>query len=128
MNYKVYLATEHWRLLRGAKVQISPRCERCNGREEIEVHHKLYRKSWFDAQLSDLQTLCHGCHLMEHAKEWERLEPPKKQSAFTLSKKVEVMKRLIARWERRGIAGKRLEKKRARLAAMIEKQKQVVMA
>ena len=64
------MQSEHWRLLRGAKLQLSPRCERCKGKEELEVHHVVYRANLFDGELSDLKTLCHGCHMEEHAKEW----------------------------------------------------------
>src|SRR5580698_7137472 len=66
MKYADYLRSEHWRLLRGAKLQISPVCEACGTREEIEVHHKLYRDTWFETKLKDLKTLCHYHHVCEH--------------------------------------------------------------
>lgn len=68
-NYTKYLQSEHWSLLRGAKIQISPVCQRCGSDEEIEVHHKLYREKWTDAKLADLETLCHHCHTTHHAVE-----------------------------------------------------------
>ena len=67
MNYNEYLRTEHWRLLRGAKLQMAPKCERCGAKEEIEVHHKRYRESWYASKVCDLETLCHGCHTLHHA-------------------------------------------------------------
>lgn len=73
MDYQTYLRSEHWRLLRGAKLQISPRCEECKEKTELEVHHRFYRPDWHDSKLTDLKTLCHGCHISEHAKDWERL-------------------------------------------------------
>lgn len=73
MTYKEYLLSEHWRLLRGAKLQISSRCEICKSREELEVHHKVRRGSWYNSKIQDLQTLCHHHHMMEHAKGWEEL-------------------------------------------------------
>lgn len=80
--YREYLKSEHWRLLRGAKIQISPKCEACGSKQELEVHHKIYRAFWTESELRDLKTLCHGCHITEHAKEWERLpahmKPPKR--------------------------------------------------
>jgi hypothetical protein len=40
----------------------------CGSREEIEVHHKLYRDTWFETKLKDLRTLCHYHHVCEHVK------------------------------------------------------------
>ncbi len=73
MTYKQYLRSEHWQLLRGASLQISPKCTRCKSDRMLEVHHTVYRESWFDTKLSDLLVLCHDCHMLEHAKAWERL-------------------------------------------------------
>jgi len=86
MVYRQYLRSEHWLLLRGAKLQISPRCEHCNSKEQLEVHHLFYRSSWFDSQIHDLKTLCHDCHMLEHAKDWERIEQPKIKAEFFAAK------------------------------------------
>lgn len=67
--YKTYLKSEHWSLLRGAKLQIVPHCERCGGKSEIEVHHKVYRNRWADSKIGDLETMCHHCHTTHHAVE-----------------------------------------------------------
>lgn len=71
MEYRQYLRSEHWRNLRGAKLQLNPRCQHCQSKAELEVHHTFYRPSWFDTKIADLKTLCHDCHIEEHAKEWE---------------------------------------------------------
>jgi hypothetical protein len=65
-KYQQYLKSEHWRILRGAKLQVCPTCEVCGSKEEIEVHHKIYRDSWFDSRLQDLKTVCHYHHICEH--------------------------------------------------------------
>lgn len=57
-------------MLRGAKIQIHPHCERCGEKAEIEVHHKRYRPKWTDAKITDLETLCHNCHTLHHASEF----------------------------------------------------------
>ena len=128
MNYKEYLKTEHWQLLRGAKLQMSSKCENCGSRHELEVHHKFYRASWFDAKISDLKTLCHGCHINEHAKTWERL--PKTQSCVTPAKpkiliaveqRIAGITRWICRAERRRPMTPRLEKQIAKRRSRLEK-------
>jgi hypothetical protein len=72
MDYRQYLQSEHWQNLRGAKLQLNPRCECCRTKSELEVHHTFYRPSWFDTKIADLKTLCHDCHIEEHSKEWKR--------------------------------------------------------
>lgn len=67
MNYQTYLRSEHWRLLSGAKRQMSSKCERCGSKHELEVHHKRYGNDWFAVKISDLETLCHHCHVCHHA-------------------------------------------------------------
>lgn len=101
MTYKDYLRTDHWQLLRGAKLQIAPMCELCESRESLEVHHKLYRASWFDTQIRDLQVLCHDCHIMEHAKGWERLSVPAPARStpkqMSLGRRISALEKAIAR-------------------------------
>lgn len=65
-NYQRYLKSDHWKILRGAKLQINPRCEVCGSRDELEVHHAVYRSTWFESKISDLKTLCHDHHICEH--------------------------------------------------------------
>jgi len=71
-NYQSYLKSEHWSLLRGAKLQVHPHCQRCGEKSEIEVHHKIYRKKWADAKITDLETLCHNCHTLHHAADFAK--------------------------------------------------------
>lgn len=65
--YRVYLATEHWRLLKAsAVVRDGGVCVRCGGMERIQVHHRVYRGRYEDSLLEDLETLCRKCHRLEH--------------------------------------------------------------
>jgi hypothetical protein len=127
--YQLYLRSEHWQLLRGAKLQVSPKCERCDSKQEIEVHHKLYRASWYDARLGDLQTLCHHCHIMEHAKEWEVMPQPvvaapvpEKKEPVVISREASIaaLRRAIGRAERRKKPPlARIERNKRRLAQLL---------
>ena len=96
MSYREYMQSEHWRLLRGAKLQLSPRCERCKAKTDLEVHHVIYRANLCDGQLLDLQTLCHDCHMAEHAKAWPRKTPllPVEKRIAAITRKIERLKRL----------------------------------
>jgi 5-methylcytosine-specific restriction endonuclease McrA len=67
MKYAVYLRSDHWRELRALKLEENPVCERCGAKQDLEVHHRIYRKTWYNTRLSDLQTLCHDCHTRHHA-------------------------------------------------------------
>ena len=116
MVYQQYLRTEHWRLLRGAKLQIAPMCELCEERNNLEVHHKLYRASWFDTKIMDLQVLCHDCHMLEHAKDWERVETPKPAPLpMKTANRIAALRRAIAK----GGGRRAIQKKQRRLDALL---------
>ena len=99
MNYSEYIKSEHWRLLRGAKLQVSPRCEKCGGKEELEVHHVIYASDLHLTKISELKTLCHHCHILEHAKQWVRIYPKKEKPVK--KDKAARLKARIARLTRR---------------------------
>lgn len=63
----VYLKSDHWKLLREEKLNISPCCEKCGTTLSLDVHHKEYR-GLYDVKLKDLQTLCRVCHDKTHVK------------------------------------------------------------
>ena len=68
MTYPDYLKTDHWQHLRyAAQRRDEFKCVRCGSGEDLQVHHKLYRKDWFQTMLSDLETLCEVCHSKTHA-------------------------------------------------------------
>lgn len=72
-EYRLYLKSDHWKQLKTQKFASVPvvKCERCGSEDDIQVHHKFYRDSWFDARISDLEILCAGCHVMHHKREKE---------------------------------------------------------
>jgi 5-methylcytosine-specific restriction endonuclease McrA len=63
----VYLLSEHWKVLRKAKLTISPQCEICGKKRRLDVHHLRY-KNIYDVLVEDLQTLCRRCHKKHHKK------------------------------------------------------------
>ena len=65
--YRMYLRSDHWRQLRAEKCALSPRCERCDSKARLQVHHVRYGR-WEDGQIGDLRTLCASCHAAEHGK------------------------------------------------------------
>ena len=60
-----YLKSEHWKNLRMKKIISQNRCENCNTKTSLDVHHLNY-KNLFDVELTDLQVLCRACHIKEH--------------------------------------------------------------
>ena len=61
----VYLKSEHWNTLKRAKLKLNPNCEKCGESYLVDVHHLNYR-NLYDVRISDLQSLCRGCHHKEH--------------------------------------------------------------
>lgn len=61
----VYLRSPHWKALKTAKLIANPTCEKCGADYLLDVHHLRY-KNLYDVELSDVQTLCRGCHHKEH--------------------------------------------------------------
>lgn len=45
-------------------------CERCGVKEGLDVHHK--DGNWRNNKKSNLETLCHGCHMRLHSRRWRR--------------------------------------------------------
>ncbi|SRR6266545_5228249 len=70
--YQEYLESDHWQRLRKKAIDRDKGCLRCRSNRRLQVHHKMYRGSWFDTLLSDLETLCRSCHKNEHGiNPWE---------------------------------------------------------
>lgn len=66
MDYTEYLHSEHWRKLRRAKLeQCNYKCEKCDSRVLLEIHHKRY-KNLFNCNIWDLECLCKYHHLKKH--------------------------------------------------------------
>lgn len=61
-----YLTSEHWLVVRQARLEYdSKRCRSCGGNKILQVHHLSY-KNRGDEKISDLITLCKLCHLELH--------------------------------------------------------------
>jgi 5-methylcytosine-specific restriction endonuclease McrA len=68
MPYKEYLQTEHWINLREQALRKAKyKCELCNSKENLNVHHKTYDNKG-NEPLSDLIVLCNNCHAKFHNK------------------------------------------------------------
>ena len=73
--YKMFclkIATSYQRFSRGfdkqrvIKIKQTPYCERCNGIQALQVHHKQGRVEGHG--IENLETLCVDCHRQEHGR------------------------------------------------------------
>lgn len=65
--YREFLKTKFWKSLsRQCLIRDNFRCTRCKSKKKLQAHHIIYRKSWFDTLLEDLETLCKRCHKTQH--------------------------------------------------------------
>lgn len=61
--YHEYLKTEAWAKLRKKAMQRAGfRCQLCNSKSHLQVHHRVYPKIYGTEKLNDLTTLCRDCH------------------------------------------------------------------
>lgn len=68
MPYSEYLRTDYWRKLRvRVLVRARGRCERCQKRDRLFVHHHKYRTRGTEL-MEDLKALCQSCHEQLHIK------------------------------------------------------------
>ena len=68
MPYKDYLKSEHWKITRSKAVKKANfKCEVCNSKMELNVHHKTYENRGCEPP-EDLIVLCHHCHAKFHDK------------------------------------------------------------
>lgn len=62
MDYPRYLKTDAWRKRRTAALKAAGyRCQVCNARKSLEVHHRTYENIG-NEQPGDLTVLCETCH------------------------------------------------------------------
>jgi 5-methylcytosine-specific restriction endonuclease McrA len=65
-SYQEYLASDSWKRRRGrAKHLAGHLCQVCGWNEDLQVHHKTYRRLGHEID-SDLIVLCSDCHAMMH--------------------------------------------------------------
>ena len=66
LNYRDYLATEHWQIMRAHVLsRAKNRCELCYSPKQLNVHHKTYERLGAEDE-SDLIVLCRRCHAKFH--------------------------------------------------------------
>lgn len=85
-EYSKYLSSEHWKSLRTAIVEDSPKCEKCAiprwlaeivYDQDLHVHHLTYKNLGHE-EFEDLQVLCRRCHDIETFGKSD-LKSPKRQ-------------------------------------------------
>lgn len=66
-NYKDYLKTEHWKLMRQRmrKVKNNQCCFICKDTEKLDVHHRYY-ENLGNEHTKELMFLCRSCHYSVH--------------------------------------------------------------
>jgi len=66
LSYEEYLQTPEWKERRKKALSYAKhRCQVCNSREDLNVHHRTYERLGEELP-SDLTVLCHGCHGLFH--------------------------------------------------------------
>ena len=80
-RYKTYLKSSKWQQRRRAKLQQAKyRCERCDERDRLSVHHKTYKRLG-NERSDDLIVLCQSCHWAADEYRQGNTEAPDKLSA-----------------------------------------------
>ena len=55
-----------WPAIAAEQIRLHPACSRCGSTKNLEAHHIVALKSGGSNELSNLITLCHGCHRAQH--------------------------------------------------------------
>ena len=67
MNYKRYIRTLYWGIIRGWMTSQTPRCAQCGNPGRLQIHHKTYdHRGSEHLNLQDLEVICSLCHKSEH--------------------------------------------------------------
>lgn len=67
--YREYIQSTAWRMRRNQAVRDAGyRCQRCNGKRDLQVHHRSYENLGRETS-ADLEVLCASCHGDHHADE-----------------------------------------------------------
>jgi 5-methylcytosine-specific restriction endonuclease McrA len=62
-EYKEYLSGTTWQIKRNLALERARnRCQLCNSRKNLEVHHRKYPLILGNEPQEDLTVLCHRCH------------------------------------------------------------------
>jgi hypothetical protein len=66
VGYSEYLKTSHWQEVRKSALDYAKdRCQVCNGKNKLNVHHRNYKTMWSETG-SDVVVLCITCHGLFH--------------------------------------------------------------
>lgn len=65
--YLKYLESGHWKKLRRQAFERDGwKCVICGSTRRLRGHHTKYRKDLRSCTVSDIQTMCEGCHEKHH--------------------------------------------------------------
>lgn len=64
--YQIFLQCDWWLRLSDWNKRLCGECEQCGRKDHLQSHHTVYRESWFDTRIEDLECLCDGCHERRH--------------------------------------------------------------
>jgi hypothetical protein len=68
-EYSSYLQSQAWRIARNRALRMARfRCQRCQSRVTLQVHHKTYERLGHERD-DDLEVLCESCHHGHHVDE-----------------------------------------------------------
>lgn len=102
--YAEYLASPEWGRTRvNALDRAGNRCQLCNAKKALQVHHRTYERVGMEAD-SDLTVLCRACHSKFHGKQPNEkrkvpksaVAPVKKLSSESQSGRLLIFLRLVA--------------------------------
>lgn len=105
--YELFLLNDRWwhQLSLKCRWLAGYKCERCGKEGDLIAHHKVYRETWWDTRLEDLECLCRDCHKVAHG--------------AVVVKPIEPKERLV--WKPRGV---RCHKKKHRKSHHKKQKKQ----
>lgn len=64
--YRGYLLSDEWQTIKDERLKIdNHHCQWCGTDTNLEIHHLSYDNVYHE-DISDLITLCHGCHIKYH--------------------------------------------------------------
>lgn len=71
-EYLAHIQSPEWRIFRlKIFVQRGRKCERCDSKERLQLHHKTYERLGHELP-RDVEILCKICHDMEHGQRLSR--------------------------------------------------------
>ena len=71
-SYDEFLTSPEWKAIRSKVLERAERrCQVCNSKKSIQIHHRVYKCEWGKENLNDLIALCSNCHSLFHHVESE---------------------------------------------------------